>query len=143
MYETIKSLKPHFFSLRDIDGKLGLDIKIPTTWEYEKIVIEFKNIKIKVQDSNDKFNLISLITLSTQEGYNDVISCVKIIMKINKEEEEKQKLFQQKINELKNLFASETLDKLKEINLFGNNGIENSTGIGVVEQGDNEGSKGD
>ena len=143
MYETIKSLKPYFFSLRDIDGKLGLDIKIPTNWEYEKIIAEFKNIKIKIQDSNDKFNLISLLTISTQEGYNDVISCTKVIMKINKEEEEKQKLFQQKINELKNLFANETLDKLKEINLFGNNGTENSTGIGMVEQGDDEGSKGD
>lgn len=140
MYEIIKTLKPYFFSLRDIQGKIGFGLKLPALWEYEKIITQYKDIKLKVQDSNDEYNLIELIATSSNDGYNDAINCTRVIIKVNKEEEEKQKLFQEKINELKQLFANESLDKLKDINLFGNNGqIEDSTGSGVAEQGNTEG----
>ena len=65
------------------------------------------------------------------------------IFKINKDEEEKQKLFQEKVKELQELFKSESLDKLKELNLLDNYGQEDTTGIGNIEEGDREGSDGD
>ena len=142
MFEEIKSLRPHFHSLREIQNNVSLDIKVPLTWKYEDIIKPYRTVTVKVQDKNDKFNLVSFISQATQEGYDVVFACANEIFKFNKEEEEKQKLFQQKVKELQELFKNESLEKLKEINLIDNYGQEITTGVGVVEQGDEEGSEG-
>ena len=142
MFESIKSLRPHFHSLREVQNNVSLDIKIPLNWKYEDIAKPYRTITLKVQDKNDKFNLISFISHATQEGYDVVFACADEIFKFNKEEEEKQKLFHQKVKELQELFKTETLDKLKEINLIDNYGQEITTGIELVGQGDEEGSEG-
>ncbi len=142
MFETIKSLKPYFFSLREIDNNVSLDIKLPLNWKYEPIVTPYRSIKTKVQDKNDKFNLLSLISVATKEGYDVVVSCANEIITINKEEEEKQRLFQQKVKELQELFQKESLSKLKDINLLNDYGQEITSGLGMVEQGDIEGQLG-
>ena len=142
MFEEIKSLRPHFHSLREIEGNVSLDIKVPLSWKYEDIVKPYRTVTLKVQDKNDKFNLVSFISQATQEGYDVVFACADEIFKYNKEEEEKQKLFHQKVKELEELFKTETLDKLKEINLIDNYGQEITTGIELVGQGNEEGSEG-
>ena len=142
MFEEIKLLRPHFHSLREIQNNVSLDIKVPLSWKYDDIVKPYRTVTVKVQDKNDKFNLVSFISQATQEGYDVVFACADEIFRYNKEEEEKQKLFQQKVKELQELFKTETLDKLKEINLTDNYGQEITTGIGVVEQGDEEGPEG-
>lgn len=142
MFEEIKSLRPHFHSLREIQSNVSLDIKVPLSWKYEEIIKPYRTLNIKVQDKNDKFNLVSFISQATQEGYDVVFACVNEIFKYNKEEEEKQKLFHQKVKELQELFKNESLEKLKEINLIDSYGQEITTGVGMVEQGDEEGSEG-
>ena len=57
-------------------------------------------------------------------------------------EEEKQKLFQQKVKELEELFRKQSLDKLKDINLLNTDGQEDTTSIGLVEKRGGEGSEG-
>jgi hypothetical protein len=140
MFEKIKILRPHFFSLREIDNNVSLDMKLPTTWGFETIVGEYKSLKYKIQDKNDKFNLISLIGNATLEGYNTVFNCGEEIISINRENEEKQRLLKSKIKELEILFQRESLEKLKGIT-FIENGTkqEDSTVIRMVEQGDGEG----
>lgn len=143
MYESIKSLRPHFHSLREIESNVSLDIKLPLSWKYEEISKPYRSVKIKVQDKNEKFTLVSIISNGTQEGYDVVFACAFEIIKINKEEEEKQTLFQQKVRELQELFKKESLDKLKDINLLNDYGQEITAGIGMVEQGIGEGPDGD
>jgi hypothetical protein len=142
VFEEIKSLRPHFHSLREIQNNVSLDIKVPLSWKYEEIVKPYRTVSVKVQDKNDKFNLVSFISQATQEGYDVVFACADEIFKYNKEEEEKQKLFQEKVKELQKLFKTESLDKLKEINLIDNYGQEITTGTELVGQGDEEGSEG-
>lgn len=143
MFESIKSLRPHFHSLREIEGNVSLDIKLPLTWRYEDIVKPYRSVKIKIQDKNEKFTLLSLISNGTQDGYDVVFACALEILQINRDEEEKQKLFQQKVRELQELFKKESLDKLKDINLLNDYGQEITTGIGLVEERDGEGQEGD
>ncbi len=143
MFESIKSLRPHFHSLREIEGNVSLDIKLPLNWRHEDIVKPYRSIKIKVQDKNEKFTLLSLISSGTQDGYDVVFACALEILQVNKDEEEKQKLFQEKVKELQVLFKKESLDKLKDINLLEDYGQEITAGDGVVEQGDEEGQQGD
>ena len=141
MFNNIKDLRPYFFSLREIDNNVSLDIRMPTNWKFETIVVPYKSIKTKVQDKNEKHTLVSLISNATTDGYEIVFTCAKEIVKTNKEIEEKQKLFQTKIKELEMLFQQESLDKLKQLS-FIENGQEITTGIKLVGQGNEEGRDG-
>ncbi len=146
MFETIRFLRPYFFSLREIDNNVSLDIKLPVTWRFEQIVAPYKSIKTKVQDKNDKFTLLSLISHATADGYDVVFRCAKDVIDTNKELEEKQRLLQSKIKELELLFQHETLDKLKEISFIENvteKQQESTTRIKLVEEGIGEGPEGD
>jgi hypothetical protein len=146
VFETIRFLRPYFFSLREIDNNVSLDIKLPVTWRFEQIVAPYKSIKTKVQDKNDKFTLLSLISHATADGYDVVFRCAKDVIDTNKELEEKQRLLQSKIKELELLFQHETLDKLKEISFIENvteKQQESTTRIKLVEEGIGEGPEGD
>ena len=142
MYENIKKIRPFFFSLREIENNVSLDIKIPSDWNFVSIVTPYSLIKTKLQDKNDKFNLLSLISVANDDGYNVVFSCANEIIRVNKEEEEKIKLFQEKVKELEHLFKNETLEKLKEIKLIQEHGEETTTRIGMVGKRDEEGQDG-
>jgi len=113
MYEKIKSLRPYFFSLREIDKNVSLDLKIPSHWEYESVLKQDATIGIKVQDKNEKSTLLSLISTATSEGYDLVFLQAKDIIKKNREEEEKARLFKEKISELEKIFNNSSLDDLK------------------------------
>lgn len=139
MFELVRKLRPYFFSLREIENNVSLDIKLPVTWKYEEIVKPYRSIKIKVQDKNDKNNLVSLIASSTQEGYDVVFTCALEIVVLNREEEEKQRLFQIKVKELQELFKKESLDKLKEINLLEDYGQEDVASPRMAGEGNSEG----
>ena len=141
MFDNIKVLRPYFFSLREIDNNVSLDVRLPSNWKFETIVAPYKSIKTKVQDKNEKHTLVSLISNATTDGYEIVFTCAKEIVKTNKEIEEKQKLFQTKIKELEMLFQQESLDKLKQLS-FIENGQEITTGIKLVGQGNEEGRDG-
>jgi hypothetical protein len=143
VFDNIKNLRPHFHSLREIQDNVSLDIKLPLTWKYEDVIKPYSSISIKIQDKNEKFNLISLISQSTQNGYDVIFACANEIVNKNKEEEEKQRLFQEKVKELQLLFQNESLDKLKDINLIKNHGQEIATGDRLVIEGNGEGQDGD
>jgi hypothetical protein len=142
VFENIKSLRPYFFSLREIESNVSLDIRIPLTWKYDEIIKPYRILNVKIQDKNDKFTLLSLISKATQNGYDVAFACANEIIKLNKEEEEKQRLFQEKVKELEELFKKQSLDKLKDINLLKIDGQEDTTSIGLVEEGNGEGSEG-
>lgn len=143
MFESIKSLRPYFHSLREIENNVSLDIKLPLNWKYDEIAKPYRTIKLKIQDKSDKFTLVSLISYATQDGYDVAFACANEIISVNKEEEEKKKLFHAKVKELESLFLKESLDKLKEINLIQDYGQEITTSDGMVEEGIEQGSDGD
>jgi len=138
VFDTIKSLQPYFFSLREIKKNVSLDIRIPLNWRY--LDDNPDEIQIKVQDESEMNRLVSIIAESTKEGYDTVFNVAKKIIKVNLEEEEKIKLFNQKVEELKTLFLSSPLDKLKDISFDKKNGIRNPKSAGEIELGDTEGS---
>jgi hypothetical protein len=142
VFENIKSLRPYFHSLREIENNVSLDIKLPLTWKYDEILKPYRSVKIKIQDKNEKFTLMSLISNATQDGYDVVFACALEVINVNKEDEQKRILFQAKVKELETLFMKESLDTLKDINLLETYGQENITSEGVVGQGDSEGQDG-
>jgi hypothetical protein len=144
VYNIIKSLRPYFHSLREIKDNVSLDLKLPAQWEYEGLPKSKENVDftIKLQEQKDTLTLISLISPATVEGYDVVFSYAKAIVTLNREKEEKSKLFSQAIEEVKTLFLSTPLDKLKDISfskLLEKDGLRNKSGAGEIELGDQEG----
>jgi hypothetical protein len=144
VYEVIKKLRPYFFSLREIENNVSLDIKIPLGWSFNEIIQPYSSITTKIQDKNEKFTLLSLISVNNQEGYEIIFVCALEIITVNKEEEEKQNLFKQKVKELESLFKKEKLDKLKSLNLnIDINEQELEIRDGAIREGKEEESIGD
>jgi len=141
VYNIVKSLRPHFFSLREIDDNISLDIKIPTNWKYEAMmeVNEKVPFAVKIQDKKPTNSLISLISPATSDGYEYVFNYAKTVVKVNKEEEEKERLFKEKVGELKDLFLSSPLDKLKDISFNDETGLSDSKSTGEIRLGDDQG----
>jgi hypothetical protein len=142
MFDYIFNLRPYFRSLREINENVSLDIKLPINWQYEEIVKIYKSVHVMIQDKNDKQILLSLISIADKAGYDVTFACANEIIKINNELEEKQKLFQQKVKELEELFKSQSLDKLKDINLGLKDGQENISRIELVREGNGERQEG-
>jgi len=148
VYNIIKSLRPYFFSLREIKDDVSLDLKLPANWEYEGIPKKEQDtpFTIKVQDKKETTILISLISPATVEGYDVVLSYAKSIVTINQEKEEKAKLFSQRVEELKTLFLSSPLDKLKDISFdkfLEKDGLRDTESSGEIKLRDSEGSSPD
>jgi dsRNA-specific ribonuclease len=141
VFEAIKSLKPYFFSVREIKTNVSLDIRIPAHWRYEQILSIYKSLTTKVQDKNDKDILISIIGAATQDGYDTTFKCADEIIKRNLEEEEKRRLFNRKIEELKTIFESSSLEELQTLNFKDTKPNEQQDeGLRMVGEGDGEGS---
>lgn len=145
MFELVKYLRPYFFSLREIENNVSLDIKLPMKWNFENIMAPYKSIKYKVQDKNEKFTLVSIISHATANGYETAFACAKEIIDTNKELEEKERLLQSKIKELQILFQHQSLDKLRDLSFIENvkEQQEYTKGIKLVEEGKGQGPIGD
>ncbi len=72
-----------------------------------------------------------------------VIACAVKIIKINKDEEDEEKLVQEKVKELQILFQNESLDKLKDMSFIQDEQFEDTTGVRLADEGDGEGQEGD
>lgn len=140
VFDTINSLRPFFFSLREIKNSISLDLKIPTKWAVDGLT-EY-DVTIKVQDENENNRLISLIGTATKEGYDNVFTVAKKIIKYNLEIEEKTRLFNEKVEELKKFFLEAPIDKLKDIS-FTKDNVRNKKGARKIGLGIEEGSGAD
>jgi len=141
-FEILKNLQPYFFSLREIDNNICLDIKLPVSWNFNEIIIKYNEtspLYCKIQDKNENFVLITLITEFNFNDYERLFECAKEIIRVNKEIEEKENLLQLKIKELKQLFQNESLDKLKDITFSENERQEDRTIIKMVGKGNKKG----
>jgi hypothetical protein len=144
VYNIVKSLRPYFFSLREIKDDVSLDLRLPANWNYEGLFEGLNKIPftMKIQDQKENTTLISLISPATVDGYDLVFKYAKEIITFNKEKEEKAKLFNQRVEELKTLFLSNSLDKLKDISFdkfLEKDALRNRPSAGEIELGDEKG----
>jgi hypothetical protein len=139
MYSTIKQLRPYFHSLREIKNNISLDVKLPKNWVHEDIVKEYK-LSFKIQDEGTELKLISILGGATEDGYETVFSCVLKIIRINKELEEKTKLYIEKVKELEEMFKMSSLEKLKRIKFDTDD--QDETRLNLAEETNGEGSDG-
>lgn len=114
LFSEFSALLPYLQSVRKLKNYMSFDVSIPKTWKIPKKYVE--EDKILEQESPEPNNrLISFVSEINETEIEKVSNNVQNIIKYNLEREEKEKLFETKVEELKNLFDKNSLSVLKTL----------------------------
>jgi len=122
LYTEFSALLPYLQSVRKLQNYLTFDVSFPTTWKLPKKYVE----EDKVMEQNSKienYRLFSFVSEITEEGIEKVSQNIQNIIKYNLEREEKETLFNNKVNELKIIFEKQNLKNLKNLKFDLINGL--------------------
>lgn len=114
LYQQLSDLYPYFTSIRRLKTYLSIDMGFPKTWVFHKKHIDEKSV-VETESEDPNSRLLSFVAEFDEQSVENIIVSIKSIIKYNLEREEKQKLFKEKVDELKNLFDGQSLDKLKNL----------------------------
>lgn len=112
LYQEFSALLPYLQSVRKLKNYLSFDISFPTSWKLPKKFVEEDKIMEQPSTINNE-RLFSYVTEIDENSVQKVHLNIKNIIKYNLEREEKDKLFETKVEELKKLFEKQNLEKLK------------------------------
>lgn len=114
LYKEFSILFPYLQSVRKIKTYLTFDVSFPNTWKLpKKFVNEEKVMEQTTTIPNER--LFSFVSEITEEDVEKVSGNIQNIIKYNLEREEKEKLFDSKVNELKMIFEKQNLSNLKSL----------------------------
>jgi len=114
LYKEFSILFPYLQSVRKIKTYLTFDVCFPNTWKLpKKFVNEEKVMEQTTTIPNER--LFSFVSEITEEDVEKVSGNIQNIIKYNLEREEKEKLFDSKVNELKMIFEKQNLSNLKSL----------------------------
>lgn len=115
LYKEFSSLLPYLQSVRKLESYLSFDVSFPTTWKLPKKFVDEE--KVMEQTSKmDGHRFFSFVAEISEESVELLSSNLKSIIKYNHDREEKERLFQNKVEELKNIFEKQDLTSLKNLN---------------------------
>jgi len=113
-YKEIIPFVEYIHSIRKLESYLSFDMKFNTKWSIPKsIVDEGQVIGFEVEDSNLK-GVTFVCPIGEKEVSSTIVKIGKII-KLNKERELKERLFKQTVEQLKQTFEKNDLDKLQNL----------------------------
>jgi len=138
LYKEFSSLLPYLQSVRKLESYLSFDVSFPTTWKLPKKFVDEE--KVMEQTSKmDGHRFFSFVSEINEESVELLSNNLKSIIKYNHDREEKERLFQNKVEELKNIFEKQDLTSLKNLNFELKTGKieledeeESITGVGVT-----------
>jgi len=141
-YKEIASFAEYIHSIRRLKNYLSFDLQFPSKWSLPKSMVdETQVVPFEAEDPNYKG--ISFVAEFNESSINSILTKILKIIKLNKEREIKEKLFKQTIDQLKEAFEKNDLDKLKklyfdfeteETDLTINDESENGENIELAEQ---------
>jgi len=112
LYQEFSALLPYLQSIRKLKNYLSFDVSFPNTWKIpKKFVEEDKIMEQQSQIANER--LFSYVTEINEDAVQMAQSNITNIIKHNLEREEKERLFETKVDELKKIFEKQNLEKLK------------------------------
>ena len=113
LYKEIENIVDYCSSIRKLKTYLSFDMVFPATWAVLKSQVD--ETKTVFNKSDDKGKNISFVSEINEHSISETISNIETVINYNKEKEEKERLFKEKVNELKNLFEKGGLEDLKNL----------------------------
>lgn len=114
IYKEFKELDSYIQSVRKLKNYLIIDVQIPKEWKVLKKYANEESVVENQSKDTTKRNL-SFASEFSEDSVNLIMSNIKNLIKFNKELEEKEKLFNLKVNELKMIFEKQNLENLQEL----------------------------
>lgn len=143
LYKLLLDIFPHLISIRKLQTYLTIDVEFPNTWKIPKKYVDEKTI-VEQPSSKENFRCFSFAVEFHEESMEKLFNNIIGIVKYNREREEKENLFEQKIKELKSLFDQSRLNDLKNLEFSIRNEFklkleddersENKESIGLVSE---------
>lgn len=119
LFSDIQNLLPYLVSIRVIENVITIDMSFPSTWKFLKKHFDEKTF-VEEESPDENYRFFSFVCEMSEENFNTIYSNIIGTIKFNKEREEKEKLFQDKVNELRSFFDKQNLEDLKKLK-FGPN----------------------
>ena len=114
LYKEFSDLLPYLQSVRKLKEYFSFDVMFPTTWKLpKKYVDENRLVEQESKTSNQRF--FSFVSEINEEDVERISTNIKNIVRYNLDREEKEKLFEDKVTELKTIFEKQTLKSLKNL----------------------------
>ena len=107
--KTLDSLQPYVIGIRYLEGTPLVDAVFKEGWTVPE------DSKVKKVKGNDEMNYFMLFSEIEGIGLDELLAYVKKTIDINVEREKKHDLLREKVNELKEVFKKNSLDKLKRL----------------------------
>jgi hypothetical protein len=114
-YKEIEDLVDYIHSVRKLKTYFSFDIDFPSNWIILKTHIDEE--KTVINKSSGESKSVSFVSDITDQSVTNTINTIRKIVEYNKEKEEKQRLFNEKVNELKGLFEKQDLRELKNLKI--------------------------
>jgi hypothetical protein len=114
MYKELTDIFPYLISIRKLENYVSLDIEFPSTWKLPK---KYVNPETTVEQPATKTD-VRCFSFAVQFDETQIIQIfqnVKGIISWNREREMKEKLLQDKVDELKSFFDKNSLDSLQHL----------------------------
>ena len=113
LFKEVENIIVYTNSIRKLEKYLSFDCVFPTTWSILKNQVD--ETKTVFHKNNENGKTVSFLSEISDESIGETVKIIETVITYNKEKEEKQRLFNEKVNELKNLFEKEGLDELKSL----------------------------
>jgi len=113
LYKEIENIVDYCASIRKLKTYLSFDMVFPASWVVLKSQVD--ETKTVFNKSDDKSKNISFVSEINEESISETINNIETVINYNKEKEEKERLFKEKVNELKTLFEKGGLEDLKNL----------------------------
>ena len=114
LYKEFSELLPYIQSVRKIEKYLSFDISFPTSWKLPKKYVQ--EDKVMEQENKTPGNrTFSFVAEINESDVEQVTENLQNIIKYNLEREEKDRLFQNKVDELKSIFEKQNLESLQNL----------------------------
>ena len=113
-YKELAPFVQYIHSIRKLETYLSFDMTFPNKWSLPKSIIdEGQVIAFNAEDQNLKG--VSFVAPINESDISLILTKIGKIIKLNKERELKEQLFKQTIDQLKQTFEKNDLDKLQNL----------------------------
>lgn len=114
LFKEFNELFPYIVSVRKLKTYLCFDVEFPDTWKIPKKFINEERV-VEQNKKNENMRFYSFVADFNETSVNDISNSIIQIIKYNKEREEKERLLESKVSELKKIFESQNLNNLQNL----------------------------
>lgn len=134
--EKISDIRKYLKSIIFKNNQVLIEIFFKDSWKISDDI----DSKVEYGSINDRENSVVFFSKDKSVDIDEIIDEIGKVIRYNLDEEKKQALFKEKIDELKNIFSSSSYDKLVDLN-FGLNPEDNIENPQEPENSDNSEEK--